>query len=915
MIKNSNSKDIEHPNFPSAEITGKYIGYVKIETDSKGIEHFNFTPVAEIIENEDNNSEIRILSMDDRKKLLPKSVAYNLELGYPYNDTDVKQFMAETFPNDILIMLDLNSAVLHYCPKKEKDSAGNYVLVKDENENFVFYPVAYRFLNTHQRKEKFQQLFKTDYRHHFVCIIPLVDKDSFFNNKIVTIPSTNTNISVGEKVVVELDNMWAGPYEVNQDSDNSFFIKPEIEKRNYIISGYKKDNNRTLEIQNIRYLLPSTTTEQHIDVMDSKILLNYFKESLEDSVVEDGKISIDDFSLLLEQYENSKLLGNDIPQAIKEQRIEKLKQITYTTKESDHILTYWLEQTPNLVDKLLNSSPVIKQVNQYAEAEKNRLQDELRELEEATNKRFDELAKLDSEIETRSKTKDNLDEQIRQQNNQLNEATANYERTKKEWEQAIQKVTDEFNTALESPEKMMAKTAIDGYRASKVLQAAAEWEKTDSQGKYDKLIQSTNEVADEIAKKIEQKNAEHLTPEGLCNHLCNTVQKVRNYKRNEILNIAICITQGFLTVFSGEPGCGKTSICNIFGDVLGLNKIGAEIQTNCGGTDTKPKGRYISVSVERGWTSKRDFVGYYNPLSKSFNTNNQAVYDALCLLDKEKETNQSNFPYLILLDEANLSPMEYYWSDFMNICDDLNEQSQVNFGDEYTFSIPETLHFVATINNDDTTERLSPRLIDRAWIVSLPEYDAMSEQKSSADFKENIQIIPWSSLRNAFFVEDEENDFIPVERNFFADDTKNKEISTDQLTKVKTAYKDILDQLKKLGITVNARTNQAIRKYWAVASRCFADDTFKNKAYKEKNNEDTKVDKTIVALDYAVMQKLLPKISGNGPDFKGALEKLRDTCSSYGLKESTKIIKGILSGGNYDYYNFFHRGVYQEDGE
>ena len=327
---------------------------------------------------------------------------------------------------------------------------------------------------------------------------------------------------------------------------------------------------------------------------------------------------------------------------------------------------------------------------------------------------------------------------------------------------------------------------------------------------------------------------------------------------------------------------------------MGLNKIGAEIQTNWGGTDTKPKGRYISVSVERGWTSKRDFVGYYNPLSKNFNTNNQAVYDALCLLDKEKETNQSNFPYLILLDEANLSPMEYYWSDFMNICDDLNEQSQVNFGDEYIFSIPETLHFVATINNDDTTERLSPRLIDRAWIVSLPEYDAMSEQKSSADFKENIQIIPWSSLRNAFFVEDEENDFIPVERNFFADDTKNKEISTDQLTKVKTAYKDILDQLKKLGITVNARTNQAIRKYWSVASRCFEDE------------KETKA--TIVALDYAVMQKLLPKISGNGKDFETPLKELQKTCSRHGLNHSEEIIADIISRGgtNFNYYTFFH---------
>lgn len=44
--------------------------------------------------------------------------------------------------------------------------------------------------------------------------------------------------------------------------------------------------------------------------------------------------------------------------------------------------------------------------------------------------------------------------------------------------------------------------------------------------------------------------------------------------------------------------------------------------------------------------------------------------------------------------------MEYYWSDFMNVCDDLSSQSKVNLGEDYIFGIPETLHFVATINND-----------------------------------------------------------------------------------------------------------------------------------------------------------------------------------------------------------------------
>ena len=76
------------------------------------------------------------------------------------------------------------------------------------------------------------------------------------------------------------------------------------------------------------------------------------------------------------------------------------------------------------------------------------------------------------------------------------------------------------------------------------------------------------------------------------------------------------MTQGFLTVFSGEPGSGKTSICNILGQVLGLNKVADCV--DCTEREKDSIRRFVSVSVERGWTSKRDFVGYYNPLSKTF---------------------------------------------------------------------------------------------------------------------------------------------------------------------------------------------------------------------------------------------------------------------------------------------------------
>jgi hypothetical protein len=81
----------------------------------------------------------------------------------------------------------------------------------------------------------------------------------------------------------------------------------------------------------------------------------------------------------------------------------------------------------------------------------------------------------------------------------------------------------------------------------------------------------------------------------------------RDVTSNDVANYLICITQGFITTFAGEPGTGKTSLCNIIAKALGLV------------TDI-PQRRFIDISVERGWSSHKDFIGYYNPLSKKMET-------------------------------------------------------------------------------------------------------------------------------------------------------------------------------------------------------------------------------------------------------------------------------------------------------
>ena len=89
----------------------------------------------------------------------------------------------------------------------------------------------------------------------------------------------------------------------------------------------------------------------------------------------------------------------------------------------------------------------------------------------------------------------------------------------------------------------------------------------------------------------------------------------RDVTFNDVANYLICITQGFITTFAGEPGTGKTSLCNILAKALGL-------------VANAPQRRFVDISVERGWSSHKDFIGYYNPLSKKMERSNGEVFNA-----------------------------------------------------------------------------------------------------------------------------------------------------------------------------------------------------------------------------------------------------------------------------------------------
>lgn len=310
--------------------------------------------------------------------------------------------------------------------------------------------------------------------------------------------------------------------------------------------------------------------------------------------------------------------------------------------------------------------------------------------------------------------------------------------------------------------------------------------------------------------------------------LISDINNYRNYGNDMICNMLICITQGFLTIFAGEPGTGKTSICDKLAQVLGASR--KPIAEN-----SDEENRYLSISVERGWTSKNDLIGYLNPLNGDV-VDTTGLQKALETVNGEKEEKAS--PYIVLLDEANLSQMEYYWSSFIKLADDdARRKTPLYFSEAINYMITDWFKFLATINNDQTTESLSPRLLDRAWVITLPSQNELGGDNHQDDDCERIS---WDELQR-----------------MFAGISEN----TDLFKNAKEQLKKIYDKYEEGDKPVSPRSKKAIEAYLKSALSCF-----------EGNSDEEKINNVI---DFILIQRLLPMLNGYiSNNFKKSLEEL-----------------------------------------
>lgn len=176
------------------------------------------------------------------------------------------------------------------------------------------------------------------------------------------------------------------------------------------------------------------------------------------------------------------------------------------------------------------------------------------------------------------------------------------------------------------------------------------------------------------------------------------------YTHEEIATFIAGLGTTNLAILQGMSGTGKTS----------LPKIVAEaIHSNCD-----------IVEVESSWRDKNELLGYYNEFSKIYTPKKftQALYKAK--LNSEVLT-------FIVLDEMNLSRIEYYFSDFLSLMENEPDKREIRlvnvklkkinteagyYGlqEGHTLKIPNNVWFIGTANRDESTYDISDKVYDRA---------------------------------------------------------------------------------------------------------------------------------------------------------------------------------------------------------
>ena len=303
------------------------------------------------------------------------------------------------------------------------------------------------------------------------------------------------------------------------------------------------------------------------------------------------------------------------------------------------------------------------------------------------------------------------------------------------------------------------------------------------------------------------------------------------YTKDLITNFYLSLKTKPFVILSGISGTGKSKIVELFAQAVGANR------------DNQ---RFKLIPVRPDWSDATDLLGYRNIENKFIpGVIMEAAYEAMTNLDK---------PYFLCLDEMNLARVEYYFSDILssmetrNIKDDeiitqrllgkaqfgKDERAYDKYGDVY---IPQNLYIIGTVNMDETTFPFSKKVLDRANTIEF----------NKVDLNYNFDVVDM-------------DEFSP--KNYHNDFLKSQYLKISECLAEKETATKVIDKLIEI--------NNILEKYQQHFAYRVRDEIVFYVIYAIKNDLFA-FDK---AMDFSIVQKILPKIGGSGSEVLDILVEL-----------------------------------------
>ena len=158
-----------------------------------------------------------------------------------------------------------------------------------------------------------------------------------------------------------------------------------------------------------------------------------------------------------------------------------------------------------------------------------------------------------------------------------------------------------------------------------------------------------------------------------------------------------------LVILQGISGTGKTSLAYAWGKFL--------------------KHDSCVASVQPSWRDRTELFGYFNEFTKKFNETE--------VLKEIYQAGYTDEIYTVILDEMNISRVEYYFAEMLSILEMPNRdewivelvpsawKSDPKRLIDGKLKIAENVWYIGTINNDDSTFMVTDKVYDRAMPLDI----------------------------------------------------------------------------------------------------------------------------------------------------------------------------------------------------